>query len=407
MAQLLSVADALERILARATPTETEMVSLGQAQGCVLADDLKALRTQPPFPASAMDGYAVTAFDLGKPPTKLTVIGEAAAGHAFNGKVGPGEAVRIFTGAPVPDGADAIAIQENVTRDGNDILVEETVGPGTYVREAGLDFHEGDVLLRAGAKLDDGALTLAAAMNHPRLPVFRKPRVAIISTGDELVMPGAEPADDQIICSNNVGVAALARSAGADVTDLGIALDTVEALSEKFSQSGCAEADIVITLGGASVGDHDLVRDALSGRQVKLDFWKLAMRPGKPVMFGVGDKRADGKGPVLFIGLPGNPVSSLVCTRIFVVPLLLKMQGLDPALQTREVILGADIPPNDEREEYMRGTLSFANGTEQAIAMETQDSSIISNYSNANCLIIRPANSPAMMAGDKVRIVDL
>ena len=404
MTDLLAVKDALSLILKGVKPLPGEEVSLAIAAGRVLAKDLAATRTQPPFDASAMDGYAVRAQDLKKTPCRLDVVGESAAGHGFSGNVGKGEAVRIFTGAPLPTGADAIVIQENVQADNGTILVQQSVNNGTYVRPAGLDFKQGEVLIRKGTLLDAGTISLAAAMNHAKIPVIRKPRIAIIATGDELVMPGTQPKKDQIVASNSFGVATIVTSAGGDFADLGIANDTIASLEEKFSQSGCAQADIVITLGGASVGDHDLVRAALQKQNIRLDFWKLAMRPGKPVMFGASKINGN---IVRHIGLPGNPVSSLVCAKIFVEPLIKKLLGLHPANERHSAILGCDLPQNDQREEYMRATIQNKNGETHVTPFEKQDSSIITLYARADCLLIRPAHAKAAAAGSSCEIIKI
>lgn len=404
MADLLAVKDALARILKGVKPLVSEDISLAAATGRILAKDLAATRTQPPFDASAMDGYAVRAKDITKVPCRLDIIGEAPAGHRFSGEVKKGEAVRIFTGAPLPKGADTIVIQEDVLADNGSILVQQSVSVGTYVRPAGLDFKKDDVLISKGTVLDAGTVSLAAAMNHAKVPVVRKPRVAIIATGDELVMPGTQPAEDQIVASNSFGVAAIVTNAGGDFSDLGIANDTIESLQEKFSQSGCAEADIVITLGGASVGDHDLVREALKGHKVKLDFWKLAMRPGKPVMFGIS--KINGK-LVRHIGLPGNPVSSLVCAKIFVEPLVKKLLGLAPENERHAAIMDCDLPKNDQREEYMRAIMRKKDGVIFVTPFKKQDSSIITLYAQANCLLVRPAHAKASSAGTPCEIIKI
>lgn len=402
---LLPVKEARKRILATAKPLENELVSLAKAGDRVLAEDLTASRDQPPFSASAMDGYAVRHADIATLPCRLTIVGEAAAGHAFGGSIGAGECVRIFTGAPVPDGADSVVIQENTVPVEKDrVQINKGEAKGRYVRSSGLDFKAGETRLHRGRILDAGALSLAAAMNIDRLPVIRKPRVAIIATGDELVFPGSKPAADQIIASSSFGVADLVRRAGGEPTDLGIATDSVEALSEKFNQTGCVEADIVITLGGASVGDHDLVRDALAARKIELDFWKLAMRPGKPVMFGIDQSR---RVPVHVIGLPGNPVSSLVCTEIFIKPLIRKMLGLPTQTNWQDGVLGIDIPANDEREEYMRARLEQRDGRWVVTPFDSQDSSIISLYDAADCLMLRPASGPQMPAGSPCQFLPL
>ena len=400
MSGLLAVDEALRRILDSVGELEAEHVPLAKANGRILAQDLAAKRTQPPFPASAMDGYAVRAADLVEKAATLKMIGESAAGHGFSGSVGPGECVRIFTGAPVPDGADTIAIQENAQADGNRISFSEAIERGRYVRPAGMDFAEAEVLLRAGASLNPSQLSLAAAMNHATLLVRRKPVVAIIASGDELVLPGVEPAPDQIVASNTYGVAAICTRTGAQPLDLGIAADTLESLAGKFEVA--SKSDVVITLGGASVGDHDLVRKALEARGVELSFWKLAMRPGKPVMFGIGtkDNRA-----IRYIGLPGNPVSSLVCARIFVQPLIRALLGLPPDTPRHSARLTIALPENDQREEYMRAALESRQGEHWVTPFDRQDSSLLSLNAKADCLMIRPAHAPASKQGENCEII--
>ena len=400
MSDLLSVQAALQRILQDVQLTDTENVALAQSGDRVLSKDLRATRTQPPFPASAMDGYAARSEDIAEPPTTLKVIGESAAGHGFEGAVSSGECVRIFTGAPVPPGADTIVIQENTTRDGDNVLVAHGEAAGRYVRPAGLDFSEGQVLLSAGYSLTSSHLSLAAAMNHPVLPVHRKPLVAIIATGDELVLPGENPAADQIIASNSFGVAEIVRRAGGAVLDLGIAADTLVSLKDKFHQA--AEADIIVTLGGASVGDHDLVAEALENKGVELNFWKLAMRPGKPVMYG---QLLNRKHPQRYLGLPGNPVSSLVCADIFLAPLIKKMTRQNPNSHRIDAVLDVGLRKNDQREEYMRATHIERDGTLLVTPFDNQDSSILSLLARATCLMIRPAFAPASSAGDACEII--
>jgi molybdopterin molybdotransferase len=397
---LLTVSQALERVLAMARRTPVESVALGEAAGRVLAQDVAARRTQPPFPASAMDGYAVRADDLDG-LRALRVIGESAAGHGYSGAVGPGEAVRIFTGAPVPDGADTILIQENAqATDGPAIVPKQTEQRGRFVRPAGLDFTAGEIVLRAGRVLDPSALSLAAAANHPVLPCHRRPRVAILATGDELVSPGTEPGDHQIIASNHFGVAAACRAVGAETIDLGIAADTQEALDAALDRAIAHGADVLVTLGGASVGDHDLVQSSFRDRGMALDFWKIAMRPGKPLMAGMLDK-------MLVLGLPGNPVSSLVCSELFVKPLVAAMQGGHWRPDLRRTILAEALPENDSREDYLRASLSLDNGKLTARAFARQDSSMLLTLANANGLIIRAPHCPPATAGDEVDVLVL
>ncbi len=400
MSGLLSVEAALQRILANVEQTDSEMVILAEAGKRILTQDLSATRTQPPFAASAMDGYAVRAEDVVKCPTMLKLVGESAAGHGFGGSVAAGQCVRIFTGAPVPLGADTIVIQENVHRDHDSVRILKGEIVGRYIRPAGLDFSKGQVLLSAGDSLTSSRISLAAAMNIPTLPVHKKPLVAIIATGDELVLPGQIPADDQIIASNGFGVAELVRRAGGDVLDLGIAGDTLASLQDKFNFA--KDADIVVTLGGASVGDHDLVAQALQDKGVELNFWKLAMRPGKPVMFG---QSMEGKHRKRFLGLPGNPVSSLVCTEIFLVPLINRMTGQDATAERLDAILDIELSENDQREEYMRATYEKRDGTYFVTPFDNQDSSILTLMARATCLMIRPAFAPASAAGESCQII--
>ncbi|MGI9356406.1 MAG: molybdopterin molybdotransferase MoeA [Rhizobiaceae bacterium] len=400
MSGLLSVKDALARILDGVEPLGPEDIPLTHADGRILAQDLAAKRTQPPFCASAMDGYAVRAEDIAETPVKLTMVGESAAGHGYAGHIGDGECVRIFTGAPVPEGADSIVIQENAQAAGNRVTFCEPVVRGNYIRPAGMDFSENAILLNAGQTLDPASLSLAAAMNHPTLPVRRKPVIAIIASGDELVLPGNKPAPDQIVASNSFGVSAIVSRAGGRAFDCGIANDNLTSLAEKFEAA--SKADIVVTLGGASVGDHDLVRDALEARGVDLSFWKLAMRPGKPVMFGIG---TDGDRKIRYIGLPGNPVSSLVCAHIFVAPLIQALLGLPSDAPRLNAKLAVALPKNDQREEYMRATVETRDGERFITPFKNQDSSLLSLYARAHCLMVRPAHAPASKAGEDCEII--
>ena len=318
---MITVEEALARVLASAeAPLGEETVALASAYGRVLARDLKALRTQPPFPNSAMDGYALRAADTGAAPATLTLIGESAAGRAFEGAVGPGQAVRIFTGAPMPDGADAIAIQEDVSREGERIRLSSNVPPGDNLRTAGMDFRTGEALIGAGRRLTPRDVALAAAANHAALAVRRRARVAILATGDELVAPGGTLGPSQIIASNNFAVAGIVEACGGVAIDLGIAIDEMGALKAAVGRARDAKADVLVTLGGASVGDYDLVQQALVSAGMELGFWRIAMRPGKPLMHGR-------LGPMRVLGLPGNPTSSMVCSILFLRPLLLALHG--------------------------------------------------------------------------------
>jgi molybdopterin molybdotransferase len=397
---LLSVAEALGKILEDVEPTPAETIDIGKAHGRVLAAALTALRTQPPFDASAMDGYAVRRSDLTRLPATLTVIGAAAAGHAFSGSVGPGQAVRIFTGAPVPPGADAIVIQEDATRDGAQITIRADETEAGHIRTRGLDFVAGTTLLGAGRRLGPREMSLAAAMGYGEVSIRRRPRVAVLSTGDELVAPGQVPGPTQIVASNHLGVAAMAEAAGAAVSFLGIARDTPESLAEHAGAAG--DADVLVTIGGASVGDHDLVRPVLERAGMKLSFWNIAMRPGKPLMFGT-------LGATRIVGLPGNPVSSLVCAHLFVVPLVRALQGVTHhaavPIQARAAV---PIEANGAREHYMRAvSRPGSDGMPLVTPVRSQDSSLLSPLAEANCLLVRPMRAGAVAAGDLVPILPL
>jgi molybdopterin molybdotransferase len=401
---LLSVDEALRRVLESVErPVEEEMVPLAQCAGRTLARDLVAQRTQPPFAASSMDGYAVRAADAAKVPRELRVIGASAAGRRFAGALRPGEAVRIFTGAPVPEGADAVVIQEDAEAREGLVLLKEAARPGQFVRRAGLDFREGEVLARSGERLDAARLALAAAAGHGTLAVRRKPRVAVLATGDELVPPGEPVGPDQIVASNPFAIAAVVEKAGATAVDLGIAPDTIAALEERIGAAEAARADLLITLGGASVGEHDLVQSALARRGMELGFWRVALRPGKPLLHGR-------LGPMLLLGLPGNPVSSLVCAILFVVPAVKALLGApDPAGDMAEPArLGGPLRANDARQDYLRATLApGADGIAVATAHEKQDSSMLRVFASAQALIVRAPHAPPASAGDSCRIIRL
>ncbi len=402
---LLPVEEALARILSAAAkhPREIETVPVQHAAGRVLAADLAALRTQPPFDLSAMDGFALQAADTDPPGRPLTLIGESAAGHPFAGRVNAGEAIRIYTGAVVPAGADAVLLQERAQASNESVASEITLVPGTSIRRAGRDFVEGDTLLRAGMRLTPGSIALAGAMDHAVLPVFRHPRLAILATVDELVAPGAAASPDAIVATNAFAVGAMARAAGVEVLDLGIAKDSRESLDAAFDAALAGHADCLVTIGGASVGKHDLVRPVAAARGARLDFYRIAMRPGKPLNFGA-------LGPMLLVGLPGNPVSALVCARLFLMPLLAALQGdasagRDEAEPAR---LGADLPANDERQDYLRAALSRdADGALVATAYPDQDSSLLSVYARAEALVLRPPHAPAAKQGDFCQILRL
>lgn len=398
---MISVEEAKQRVLAGFQRLPPVLVPLSEALGRVLAEDVIARLTQPPTAMSAMDGYAVRAADVAKVPVTLRQIGAAPAGGAFDGVVGAGECVRIFTGGPMPRGADAVVIQEDTTADGAAIIVREGVAAGRHVRPAGLDFKQGDVGLPAGRVLDARDIGFAAAMNHPWLKVVRKPRIAIISTGDEVVLPGDPLGANQIVSSNGPALAAFVTAAGGEAISLGIAPDSAAALQSMAA--GARGADLLVTTGGASVGDHDLVRSALGDRGLVLDFWQIAMRPGKPLIFGKIDDT-----PLL--GLPGNPVSSLVCALVFLRPALNRMLGIaEPAAGKRpSARLGRDLEANDRREDYLRAMLTTdTSGQTVATPFTKQDSSMLSLLAKADCLVIRKPHAPAAKAGELVEIVPL
>lgn len=398
---LMPVDEALARLLDGADPLPAETVTIDAAAWRVLARDIAARRTQPPFDASAMDGYAVRSADVASPPATLTVIGEAPAGRGFAGEVGPGQAVRIFTGAPVPAGADAVLIQENtrIAAPGS-VDAVEPVAAGRNIRRKGLDFRDGDPLLSAGRTLDPAALSLAAAANHAVLPVVGRPRVAILATGDELLPPGSVLGPDQIIASNSYGVAAVVARTGGEVLDLGIVPDDRALIADAVARARASGANILVTLGGASVGDHDLVRDVLSAEGMSLDFWKIAMRPGKPLMFGrFGDMRV--------LGLPGNPVASLVCSNLFLAPLVARLAGRDHAVDLRDAVVGTAMAENDQRQDYVRARADWRDGRLVADPFPIQDSSMLRTLADANALIVRAPFAPAAPAGSPCRVVML
>ncbi|WP_340239181.1 gephyrin-like molybdotransferase Glp [Sulfitobacter pontiacus] len=390
---MISVSDALSHLFDLVTATEVEAVPLRQAAGRVLARDGVATRTQPPFAASSMDGYALRQTEV-EPDAMFKVIGEAAAGHRFDGVVKAGQAVRIFTGAPVPEGADFVVIQEDTTRRGDLIMLGHDIGPKTNIRPAGGDFHAGDTM-DAPRLLRPADIALLASMNVATVPVYAKPRVAIIATGDELVQPGEVPNPDQIIASNTYGLAALLEQHGAQCRMIPIARDTVPSLTQAFTMA--QDADLIITIGGASVGDHDLVAPVAAQMGMEQAFYKVAMRPGKPLMAG---RLRD----VPMIGLPGNPVSAMVCGTVFVVPVLRKMLGLPAAPAARvDLPLGVDLPANGPREHYMRAMVRDG----AVLPEDNQDSSLLGILSRADVLMVRPPHDGPRAAGEIIGCIPL
>lgn len=397
---MIPVAEAVAKVVSGFSPLGSEEVALADALNRILAADVAARMSMPPIDVSAMDGYAVCAEDVAKTPATLEQIGESAAGRGFEGVVGAGQCARIFTGAPVPKGADAIVIQEDTETDGDKITVLEPAAPGKWIRPAGLDFSEGEVLLRAGTMLSGRHVGLAAAMNVPKVTVRKWPRIAILATGDELVLPGEKIGPHQIVSSNSLALAAYIREWGGEPLDLGIARDTVESLREKLT--GARGADLLVTIGGASVGDHDLVRKVLDGEGFEMNFFRVAMRPGKPLIFGRW-----GKMPVL--GLPGNPVSVGVTSAIFLRSAIQVMLGQrTDDLKPLKVLLGRDLPANDKRQDYLRSRLGVDEaGNRIATPFERQDSAMMARFAAADCLVIRAPHAAPAKTGDTVEILPL
>ena len=388
---MIPVSEALDHLFALARPLDVEEVPLREAGGRVLARSVAARRDQPPFAASAMDGYGVTE---AAPGLSFTVIGEAAAGRGFQGKVGAGEAVRIFTGAPVPDGVKTVVIQEEVTRDGDVITITDQLGAGDNIRPYGNDFRAG-LTLDAPRLLGPQDIALLAAMNIARVPVTRRPQVALISTGDELVIPGEEPGPDQIIASNTFGLYVLMQQLGAEPRLLPIARDNEASLRTVFGMAD--DADLVVTIGGASVGDHDLVARVAEDMGLERAFHKVAMRPGKPLMSGRF-------GEAMMVGLPGNPVSAMVCGHIFLAPVVRAMLGLGAAPARRETLrLAAPVSENGSREHYMRARIT----SEGVSIFDRQDSALLSVLGAADALAVRPPHDPARAAGDEIEVIRL
>lgn len=400
---LMTVEEAIGLVTAGVSALGVEDVPVWEAEGRVLARDLPARRSQPPADMSAMDGYAVRGADIAETPARLTVIGESAAGRPFAGGVGPGQAVRIFTGAVVPEGADTVVIQENTTRDGDTVTTTAPTAALRNVRLKGCDFSAGTPGIHAGRRLTGRDVMLAAAMDHATVPVARRPRVALMQTGDELVMPGQGTGkDSEIVVSNAFGLAVLARRAGAEVTDLGLVRDDLGAIRTVVERAVSGAFDLVVSSGGASVGDHDLMAPALRAEGVDLSVHKIALRPGKPLMFGH-------RGDVRVLGLPGNPVSSHVCALVFLVPLLRALQGDSrPGPITAPARLAVDVPANDARRDFMRASMDrAADGSVRVTPFASQDSAMLSVLAAADCLLIRPPFAAAARAGDACEIIPL
>ncbi|MFZ0400519.1 MAG: gephyrin-like molybdotransferase Glp [Pseudolabrys sp.] len=398
---LMPVAEALQRVLADAKPLPGETVSLNETLGRVLTKDVTALRTQPPAAVSAMDGYAVRASDVATAPVTLKVIGEVAAGHPFAKQVAGGQAVRIFTGGVMPTGSDTVVIQELATSAGDSVTIQKPTSKGRNVRAQGIDFARDQVLLHKGHQLTDRDLMLAAAMNHPSLSVHRRPKVAVLGTGDELVAPGSAPGPGEIVYSNGFALTALARNEGAEVHDLGIARDSIEDIVSAVRRARNWNADILLTSGGASVGEHDLVQRALAAEGLDLSFWRVALRPGRPMMHG----RLTG---MQVLGVPGNPVSSFVCAFLFLVPLIRRLAGRQDIERIPQAArLGRDLPANDERTDYLRATLVAGTDGPVATPLPDQDSSLMAPLAKADCLVIREPHAAAAAKGSDCVILKL
>ena len=397
---MLTVREAHARVIAAFEALPSETVPVAEAAGRVLAAAPAARLTQPPSDLSAMDGYAMRAEDVPAAPSTLTLVGQAPAGGSYDHALKPGETVRIFTGGPLPMGADSIVIQEDTKADGNRITILEAPRSGRHIRKAGLDFTAGDTPLPLGRTLSTRDLALAAAMNFPWLSVYRRPRVAILSTGDELVLPGEPIGRNQIVSSSGIAVAALVRGWGGEPTLFDIARDDTRLIQDRIAAG--AQHDLLITLGGASVGDHDLVQDALKAQGFAMDFWRIAMRPGKPLMFAAKERAR-------VLGLPGNPVSTMVCSLLFLKPAMERMLGQAGELPaTRPARLAVDAKANDQREDFVRATLKRdADGGLVVTPHPVQDSSMLSVLAASDAYLVRPAHDPARKAGDTVQVVDL
>lgn len=393
---MISIEEAQARILAAIEMVGSETISLREAAGRIIAEDIASRRTQPPFDASAMDGWAVRRADLGGP---LKRVGQSQAGAGYAQALRPGEAVRIFTGAPIPEGADTIVLQEDADEAQGSVTIRQAPAPGKHIRRRGLDFEAGQVLFSAGHVVAPRDMALLAAMNIPWLKVRRRPRVAILATGDELVLPGEPAGPDQIIASNHLGLAGLVESCGAEALDLGIAKDEPDALIA--GAKAARGADFLVTIGGASVGERDLVASSLSAAGLELDFWKIAMRPGKPLMSG----KVSG---IPFLGLPGNPVAAMICGMMFLKPALMKMTGRDPRIKTVAARLGKALAANDRRADFLRARITGVEEDRWIVeAFDIQDSSMLSVFAAADVVILRPPHAPAADVGASVEVLVL
>lgn len=392
---MIPVDVARDRILNALSPTAIDTLDYPQALGRVLAAPLVAARTQPPFDASAMDGYAVRSADLTAQENRFDLQGESAAGHGFRSDLKPGNAIRISTGAPIPAGADQVVIQENAERDGDSLVLHAKPASGANIRHAGIDFFEGDTLVPAGVRVNPDMIALAVGAGQVELKVHRQPRIGIVSTGDELVEPGETTGPDQIINSVSKGLAALIEATDCAPVYLGIARDTPQSVRDRFADAG--GLDLVVTIGGASVGDHDHLRHVFAEDGGVLEFEKIALKPGKPTWFGTLSGTS-------VLGLPGNPVSALVVARLLLLPALARLNGQNRTPVFSHAICAVDLPANDHRETYLRGQFNVDGRVEP---LSNQDSSALSALVRATCLIRRPINAAATAPGDSVEILPL
>lgn len=395
---MISVDEAVARIASALTPLGDETIAIDHAVGRVLAQDVRAKLSQPPFPVSSMDGYALRAIDATQPGARLIVVGAAPAGHPYSGNVAPGEAVRIFTGGVVPDAANAIVIQEDAIAQNDQVVLNVAATPGRHIRVAGLDFKSGDVLVPIGRRLTARDLSLVAAGDVAQVSVRRRPKIAVAATGDELSLPGSPRKPGGIVASSGYALTAMIERWGGVALDLGILPDTQEAVASIADLA--KSADLIVTLGGASVGEHDLVQKALGPRGFELDFWKIAMRPGKPLIFG-----SLGRTPLL--GLPGNPVSTLVCAMLFLQPAIAAMLGTKEEASMVKARLLTELKANDSRQDYVRARLEWRDGERYVDPFPLQDSSMLSALARADCLIVRPPRAPEARLGEHVSVIML
>lgn len=392
---LLPVPEALETILNSTRQLKTETISIHNALGRVTAEDIRSNLTQPPFAASAMDGYAVHFEDIDRP---LTLIGESQAGQSFSGTVKVGQTVRIFTGAPLPKGADTIIMQENTSRDGDQITIAECRAKGINIRAAGEDFKNGDVLVDKATKITARQIAVITAGNVARIKVYKKPKVAILSTGDELLDVGSEIGPDKIVNSNVPLFMALVEENGGIPINLGTARDTLDDLKAKIAM--VKDVDIFVSIGGVSAGDYDIIQDVLKDAGLKVDFWKVAMQPGKPIVYG------DYNG-IHYYGMPGNPSSAYVCFVNFMLPAMNKMQGLSEfGYSSSHAILDHDVKKGSGRMNFMRAIYrENKDGTKSVTSEFSQSSARLKTMSDANCLLVRDVNAPEVKSGDLLKII--